>query len=113
MIWLKLIFIYYKHSSKATISIKTSNFLICFCNFDLSCPIAYLKKVHLSNLYCLVLLTSGLQPCFNKGHGMCYPVYGMGLIKDPLLLIGKSSPCSGSSRCPLLHPKMSFTMFAI
>ena len=32
----------------------------------------------------------------NKGHGMCYPVYGMMHIKEPLLLIGKSSLCGGS-----------------
>ena len=32
----------------------------------------------------------------NKGHGMCYPVCGMMHIKEPLLLIGKSSPCGGS-----------------
>ena len=30
----------------------------------------------------------------NKGRGMCYPVCGMMYIKEPLLLIGKSSPCS-------------------
>ena len=29
----------------------------------------------------------------NKGHGMCYSVCGMMHIKDPLLLIRKSSPC--------------------
>ena len=28
--------------------------------------------------------------------GMCYPVCGMVHIKEPLLLIGKSSPCSSS-----------------
>ena len=28
----------------------------------------------------------------NKGHGMCYPVSGMMHIKEPLLLVGKSSP---------------------
>ena len=33
----------------------------------------------------------------NKGHGMYYPVCGMEHIKDPLLLIRKSSLCSGSS----------------
>ena len=33
---------------------------------------------------------------FNKGRGMCYPVCGMVHIKEPLLLIGKSSPCGGS-----------------
>ena len=31
----------------------------------------------------------------NKGHGMCYPVCGMVHIKEPLLLIGKSSLCGG------------------
>ena len=33
---------------------------------------------------------------FHKGHGMCYPVCGMMHIKQPLLLIGKSSLCGGS-----------------
>ena len=32
----------------------------------------------------------------NKGCGMCYPVCGMVHIKDPLLLIDKSSLCGGS-----------------
>ena len=32
----------------------------------------------------------------NKGRGVGYPVCGM-YIKEPLLLIGKSSPCGGSS----------------
>ena len=32
----------------------------------------------------------------NKGRGMCYSVCGMVHIKEPLLLIGKSSPCGGS-----------------
>ena len=27
----------------------------------------------------------------NKGRGMCYPVFGMMHIKEPLLLIGKST----------------------
>ena len=41
-----------------------------------------------------------LQPVLhdwcNKGRGMCYPVCGMVHIKEPLLLIGKSSLCGGS-----------------
>ena len=41
-----------------------------------------------------------LQPVLhdwcNKGHGMCYPVCGMVHIKEPLLLIDKSSLCGGS-----------------
>ena len=32
----------------------------------------------------------------NKGRGICYPVCGMVHIKEPLLLIEKSSPCGGS-----------------
>ena len=32
----------------------------------------------------------------NKCCGMCYPVCVMVHIKEPLLLIGKSSPCGGS-----------------
>ena len=32
----------------------------------------------------------------NKGRGICYPVCGMVHIKEPLLLIGKSSPRGGS-----------------
>ena len=32
----------------------------------------------------------------NKGRGMCYPVCGMVHIKEPLMLIVKSSLCGGS-----------------
>ena len=32
----------------------------------------------------------------NKGRGVCNPVCGIVHIKQPLLLIGKSSPCGGS-----------------
>ena len=37
---------------------------------------------------------------YNKDCGMCYPVCGVMYIKEPLLLIGKSSPC-GSSGFPI------------
>ena len=37
-----------------------------------------------------------LHDWFNKGRGMNYPVCGMMHIKEPLLLIGKSSLCGGS-----------------
>ena len=41
------------------------------------------------------------QPVWSiKGCGMCCPVYGKAHIKDPLLLIGKSSLC-GDSPFPL------------
>ena len=45
----------------------------------------------------------------NKGCGTYYPVYGMVHIKEPLLLIGKSSTCGGS-RFPLSLSELSFTI---
>ena len=45
----------------------------------------------------------------NKGRGMCYPVCGMMHIKEPLLLIGKSSPCGGSG-VPLSLYEWFFTI---
>ena len=45
----------------------------------------------------------------NKGHGMCNRVCGMVHIKEPLLLIGKNSPCGGS-RFPLSLSEWSFTI---
>ena len=45
----------------------------------------------------------------NKGRGMCYPVCGMVHIKEPLLLIGKSSLCGGS-RFPLSQSEWFFTI---
>ena len=45
----------------------------------------------------------------NKGHGMCYPVCGMVHIKEPLLLIGKSSQCGGSG-FPLSLSEWSFNI---
>ena len=48
----------------------------------------------------------------NKGHGMCYPVYGMVHIKDPLLLIG-NSPCSGNSGFPLSLSEWLFTVLRL
>ena len=50
-----------------------------------------------------------LQDWYDKGCGMCYPVCGMVPIKDSLLLIEKSSPCSGDSRFPLSLSEWSFT----
>ena len=45
----------------------------------------------------------------NKCRSMCYPVCGMVHIKDPLLLIVKSSLC-GSSGFPLSLSEWSFTI---
>ena len=48
-----------------------------------------------------------LHDLCNKGH--CYPVCGMVYIKEPLLVIGKSSPCSGSG-LPLSLSEWSVTI---
>ena len=44
----------------------------------------------------------------NKGRGMCYPLGVMVHIKEPLLLYGKSSLCSGGSLFPLSLSEWSF-----
>ena len=44
----------------------------------------------------LFLVPAMLHDWCNKGCGMCYPVCGMVHIKEPLLLIDKSSLCGGS-----------------
>ena len=49
-----------------------------------------------------------LHDC-NKGRGMYYHVCGMMHIKEPLLLIGKSSPCGGSG----FHLSLSEWSFTI
>ena len=57
---------------------------------------------------CLSLFQPVLHDWCNEGHGICYPVCGMVHIKEPLLLIGKRSPC-GSSGFPLSLSEWSFT----
>ena len=44
-----------------------------------------------------------------KSCGMCYPICGMMHIKEPLPLIGKSSPCGGSG-FPFSLSEWSFTI---
>ena len=41
----------------------------------------------------LFLVQPVLNDLCNKGRGMCYPDCGTMHIKEPLLLMGKSSPC--------------------
>ena len=50
-----------------------------------------------------------LYDWYNKGCGMCYYLYDMVHIKEPLLLLGKSSPCGGSG-FPLSLFEWSFTI---
>ena len=44
-----------------------------------------------------ILFQTVLHDRCNKGHGMCYSVCGIMHIKEPLLLIGKSSTRLSSS----------------
>ena len=48
------------------------------------------------------------QPECNKDCDMRNPVCEIVHIKEPLVLIGKSSPCSGRSGFPLLPSEWSF-----
>ena len=57
----------------------------------------------------LYLVSASAHDWCNKGRGMYYTVCGMMHIKEPLLLIGKSSPCGGSG-FPFSLSEWSFTI---
>ena len=63
--------------------------------------------------FCIQLSYFSFQPVLhdwcNKGRGMCYPVCGMVHIKEPLLLIDKSSLCGGI-RFPFSLSEWSLTI---
>ena len=73
------------------------------------------KKVKEANLFIYNYTSTHLftvilcQTYGNEPLSMCYPVCGMMHIKEPLLLIGKSSPCGGSG-FPLSLYEWSFTI---
>ena len=78
-------------------------------------PLPYVQH-HITNKNVLSASLNKTFPSFfqavlhdwcNKGCGMSYPIYGIVHIKEPLLLIGKSSICGGS-RFPLTE--RSFTI---
>ena len=48
--------------SQAAISVQINNLLICFCGFDLSCPILEKENV-IENLYIVVSLNIDFKPC--------------------------------------------------
>ena len=56
------------------------------------------------------ILHGVLHDWCNKGRGMCYPVCGMVHIKEPVLLIDKSSLCGGSG-FPFLLSEWSLTPY--
>ena len=57
----------------------------------------------------LFLIPASAPHWCNKGRDMCYRVCRMVHIKEPLLLIGKSSPCDGIW-FPLSLSEWSFTI---
>ena len=68
-----------------------------FTNFTQNHPLSYFSFQPVLHDWC------------NKGCGMCYPVCGMVHIKEPLLLIGKSSLCGGSG-FPFSLSELSLTI---
>ena len=48
--------------------------------------------------------------CNKEDRGMCYHVCGMVYIKEPLLLIGKRSRCTGGSGSPPLPTPLSLSL---
>ena len=69
----------------------------------------FIYFIHSSIRKCYFSFQPVLHDWCNKGRGMCYPVCVMMHIKEPLLLIEKSSPC-GSSGFPLSLSEWSFTI---
>ena len=68
------------------------------CNLNkTACPLSYFSFQPVLHDWC------------NKGRGMCYPVCGMVHIKEPLLLIDRSSLCGGSG-FPFSLSEWSFTI---
>ena len=79
-------------------------YIYLYLSISLVCISVYLS-VYLCISVCLCLSPSPLSylsfqlvlhDWCNKGNGMCCPVCGMVHIKEPLLLIDKSSLCGGS-----------------
>ena len=95
---------------KGVLSLYHSSFLFLFFLFSSSC-----------SLSCSSLILHGVDPLryfsfqpvlhdwCNKRRGMCYPVCGMVHIKEPLLLIDKSSLC-GDSGFPFSLSEWSLTI---
>ena len=54
------------------------------------------SRTKMTTTLSLFMFQPVLHDWCNKGRGMCYPVCGMVHIKEPLLLIDKSSLCGGS-----------------
>ena len=89
----------HRHISGSPNSIKNI-FRIFFCQAILIYGERSLD-LSLMGFFNCFLFQSVIHNWCNKGHGMYYPVCEMRHIKEPLLLIRKSSPCSCGSKIPL------------
>ena len=91
----------YKIQTYKCAPIGLSKYIVtCKCVYDRSFmvdPLSYFSFQSVLHDWC------------NKCRGICYPVCGMVHIKEPLLLIGKSSPYGGSG-FPLSLSELSFTI---
>ena len=91
---------------------------VCVCVYIYICVFErdsiFLVKYHHIYLFLPSFLPSyfSFQPVLHdwctKGSGMWYRVYGMVHVKEPLLLLGKSSP-GGGSGFPLLSASLNYT----
>ena len=85
---------------------SSSRYVSVTANYKHSCVpttcntwiLVHVLSLFISRSYTVYILSFQLvlHDWYNKGRGMCYPVCGMVHIKEPLLLIGKSSLCGGS-----------------
>ena len=78
------------------------------CNIICATPVGHNIHKHNRHFVELYYFKFKFQPehhnwC-NKSRGMYYPACGIVHIKNPLLLVGKNSPCSGGCGFPLNNP---------
>ena len=82
------------------LSLSEWSFTICITPYNrkynvLSASLNKTFPSFLIDVFSFSLFQPVLHDWCNKSRGMCYPVCGMMHIKEPLLLIGKSSLCGG------------------
>ena len=68
------------------------------------------KEMFYLTTYSIPFIYGCMHPTYGEGPQMYYFVCGMVHIKEPLMLIGKSSPCGGSEFALLLSDR-SFTIY--
>ena len=89
----------FRHKQHAHICVRGIKIFFCVKNRQINCMIHSRwgnkrRQIHAARIE--LIFQPVLHDWRNKGCGMYYPVCGLMHIKEPLLLIGKSSPCGGS-----------------